>query len=56
MNNLIFIGICKFFVKVFDIFLIVKMRIGISDKKILWNVYKFIFNFKLWDVLFVIVS
>lgn len=56
MNNLIFIGTCKFYVKVLDIPLTVKMRTGISDKKTSWNAHKLISNLKLWDVSLVTVS
>jgi len=36
--------------KVLDIPLTVKMRTGISDKKVSWNAHKLITNLKLWDV------
>lgn len=35
---------------VLDIPLTVKMRTGISDKKVSWNAHKLITNLKLWDV------
>ena len=38
------------FLKVLDIPLTVKMRTGISDKKVSWNAHKLITNLKLWDV------
>ena len=38
------------FFKVLDIPLTVKMRTGISDKKVSWNAHKLITNLKLWDV------
>ena len=51
-----FMGSCKFYVKVLDIPLTVKMRTGISDKKSAWNAHKLISNLKLWDVSLVTVS
>ena len=45
-----------FVLKVLDIPLTVKMRTGISDKKLSWNAHKLISNLKLWDVSLVTVS